>query len=66
MKKNFFSEENFNQEQFDRFQEFVNASGREWEDNEIDEALEDMVVWEEEESEIMTLDTFMERLRIRL
>lgn len=62
----FFSEENYNQEQFDRFQSFVNSSGREWEDEEIDEALEDMIVWEEEESEQMTLDTFLERLNNRL
>jgi len=50
-------------EQADRFQTFLNNCDSELDDFQLDEALQDFIDFEEDE--IMTLDTFKERLNIR-
>jgi len=57
---------NVSSEQFDRFQGFLNDCGLELSDEQLDEAWDDLVEYEEQEKERMLFDTFMERLRIRL
>ena len=52
-------------EQGIRFQEYLNQCEKELDDFQLQEALDDLFVYEAEEGK-MTFDTFKERLEIRL